>query len=84
MLLDVELIIYDLDGVLIDSTEAIVEAFEHTLKEIGVEYEEDKLMPLMGTASYTYWRRCCRRSTAARSGSSGKGTYTTSRSRTPC
>jgi 2-phosphoglycolate phosphatase len=48
MLLDVELIIYDLDGVLIDSTEAIVEAFEHTLKEIGVEYEEDKLMPLMG------------------------------------
>jgi phosphoglycolate phosphatase len=48
MLRDVELIIYDLDGVLIDSTEAIVEAFEHTLNEIGVEYEEDKLMPLMG------------------------------------
>jgi HAD superfamily hydrolase (TIGR01509 family) len=48
MLLDVELIIYDLDGVLIDSTEAIVEAFEHTLNEIGVEYEEDRLMPLMG------------------------------------
>jgi len=48
MLGDVELIIYDLDGVLIDSTEAIVEAFEHTLREIGVEYEEDRLMPLMG------------------------------------
>ena len=48
MLQGVELIIYDLDGVLIDSTEAIAEAFEHTLKEIGVEYEEDKLMPLMG------------------------------------
>ena len=48
MLGDVVLIIYDLDGVLIDSTEAIVEAFEHTLNEIGVEYEEDKLMPLMG------------------------------------
>jgi len=48
MLQGVELIIYDLDGVLIDSTEAIVEAFEHTLKEIGVEYEEDRLMPLMG------------------------------------
>ena len=48
MLQGVELIIYDLDGVLIDSTEAIVEAFEHTLREIGVEYEEDRLMPLMG------------------------------------
>jgi 2-phosphoglycolate phosphatase len=48
MLRDVELIIYDLDGVLVDSTEAIVEAFEHTLREIGVEYEEDRLMPLMG------------------------------------
>jgi len=48
MLQGVQLIIYDLDGVLIDSTEAIVEAFEHTLREIGVEYEEDRLMPLMG------------------------------------
>ncbi|HUV53947.1 MAG TPA: HAD family hydrolase [Candidatus Krumholzibacteriaceae bacterium] len=48
MLQGVQLIIYDLDGVLIDSTEAIVEAFELTLREIGVEYEEDKLMPLMG------------------------------------
>lgn len=48
MLQGVELIIYDLDGVLIDSTEAIVEAFEHTLREIGVEYEEDRLIPLMG------------------------------------
>jgi len=48
MLQGVQLIIYDLDGVLIDSTEAIVEAFEHTLNEIGVEYEEDRLMPLMG------------------------------------
>lgn len=48
MLQGVQLIIYDLDGVLIDSTEAIVEAFELTLREIDVEYEEDKLMPLMG------------------------------------
>jgi len=48
MLRDVELIIYDLDGVLIDSTEAIAEAFEHTLREIGVEFEEAKLMSLMG------------------------------------
>ncbi len=44
----VELIIYDLDGVLVDSTDAIVEAFEKTLNEIGVEYREDRLMPLMG------------------------------------
>jgi HAD superfamily hydrolase (TIGR01509 family) len=48
MIEGVSLIIYDLDGVLIDSTKAIVEAFELTLKEIGVEYQEDKLMPLMG------------------------------------
>ncbi len=48
MLGGVELIIYDLDGVLIDSTEAIAEAFERTLNEIGVRYEEDRLMPLMG------------------------------------
>ncbi len=48
MLGGVELIIYDLDGVLVDSTDAIVEAFEKTLNEIGVTYEEDRLMPLMG------------------------------------
>lgn len=48
MLQGVQLVIYDLDGVLIDSTEAIAEAFEQTLREIGVEYEEDRLMPLMG------------------------------------
>jgi len=48
MLGGVELIIYDLDGVLVDSTDAIVEAFEKTLNEIGVAYEEDRLMPLMG------------------------------------
>lgn len=48
MLGDVELIIYDLDGVLVDTTDAIVEAFEKTLDEIGVAYEEDRLMPLMG------------------------------------
>ena len=48
MLEGVELIIYDLDGVLVDSTDAIVEAFEKTLNEIGVEYEEDRFMPLMG------------------------------------
>jgi phosphoglycolate phosphatase len=48
MLGAVELIIYDLDGVLVDSTDAIVEAFEKTLNEIGVAYEEDRLMPLMG------------------------------------
>ena len=48
MLGEVELVIYDLDGVLVDSTAAIVEAFEKTLNEIGVEYVEDSLMPLMG------------------------------------
>jgi len=48
MLGDVELVIYDLDGVLVDSTAAIVEAFEKTLDEIGVAYEEDRFMPLMG------------------------------------
>jgi len=48
MLQGVQLIIYDLDGVLIDSNEAIAEAFEQTLREIGVEYEEDRLKPLMG------------------------------------
>ena len=48
MLRGVELIIYDLDGVLIDSTEAMLKAFELTLKEIGVEYKEDKYMQLLG------------------------------------
>jgi len=44
----VELVIYDLDGVLVDSTAAIVEAFEKTMNEIGVVYDEDRFMPLMG------------------------------------
>jgi phosphoglycolate phosphatase len=48
MLGEVELVIYDLDGVLVDSTAAIVEAFEKTLNEIEVLYDEAKLMPLMG------------------------------------
>ncbi len=49
MLQGIKLIIYDLDGVLIDSNPAIKTSIENSLKELGLDYEIDKIMELMGT-----------------------------------
>lgn len=42
------MIIYDMDGVLIDSTPAIKSAFENSFKELGLYYDIEGVMKLMG------------------------------------
>ena len=48
MFRDTRLVIYDLDGVLIDGTEAILRAFRLTLREIGVDSDDDLIRSLIG------------------------------------
>jgi beta-phosphoglucomutase-like phosphatase (HAD superfamily) len=50
MLSGIQLIIYDMDGVLIDSTPAIKSAFEHSFKELGLNYDIEGVMKLMGNS----------------------------------
>jgi HAD superfamily hydrolase (TIGR01509 family) len=48
MLTNIKLIIYDLDGVLIDSSNAILKAFKRTLEEIGVEVKPQEILGRIG------------------------------------
>ncbi|MBD3205634.1 HAD-IA family hydrolase [Candidatus Bathyarchaeota archaeon] len=48
MLYEIQLIIYDMDGVLIDSTVAIKSAFIDSFNELGLKYDIDLVMKLMG------------------------------------
>ena len=48
MFRDTRLVIYDLDGVLIDGTKAILRAFRLTLREIGVDSDDDEIRSLIG------------------------------------
>lgn len=49
MLNDIELILYDLDGVLIDSREAICETFNRVLGELGIrKFPEEGIMEMIG------------------------------------
>lgn len=48
MLEGVRLVIYDLDGVLIDATDAILSSFRLVLGEVGAEYREGEIMRLIG------------------------------------
>jgi len=50
MLCGVELIIYDLDGVIIDATEAILGAFRLTLREVGLDSCDDEVKSLIGVS----------------------------------
>ena len=49
MLLGVKLIIYDLDGVLIDSNPAIRKSIKYSLQEKDLDYDIEKIMERMGT-----------------------------------
>jgi pyrophosphatase PpaX len=49
LLLGIKLIIYDLDGVLIESKPAIRKSVEYTLKDLDLKYDIEKIMELMGT-----------------------------------
>jgi len=48
MLTRIKLIIYDLDGVLIDSEKGILETFKAVLEELKLGYDEEKLRKLIG------------------------------------
>lgn len=48
MLDGVDLVIYDLDGVLIDATQAIVESFRLTFKEVGATLNPDDVVSRIG------------------------------------
>ncbi len=52
----VRLVIYDLDGVLIDSNRAILESFRLTLEEIGEPYVPDAIMARIGVSLYQIFR----------------------------
>lgn len=49
MLLGIKLIIYDLDGVLIDSNPAIRKSIKYSLQEKDLDYDLEKIMEHMGT-----------------------------------
>ncbi|MHA2394731.1 MAG: HAD family hydrolase [Promethearchaeota archaeon] len=44
----IRLIIYDLDGVLVDSNKAILESFKRTMMEINEPYKPEKIMSRIG------------------------------------
>lgn len=45
---NIQLIIYDLDGVLIDSNEAILKSFKLTLDEIGLKFDPNEIKKRLG------------------------------------
>jgi len=44
----IKLVIYDLDGVLIDSNRAILESFKRTMAEVGAEFKPDLILDRIG------------------------------------
>jgi phosphoglycolate phosphatase len=44
----IRLVIYDLDGVLIDSNKAILESFRRTMEEIGAPYKPEMILARIG------------------------------------
>jgi pyrophosphatase PpaX len=48
MFRDIKLVIYDLDGVLIDSNEAILESFKLTMEEVNEEFKPDMILERIG------------------------------------
>jgi HAD superfamily hydrolase (TIGR01509 family) len=56
MLDGVRLVIYDLDGVLIDSNKAILESFRRTLEEIKQPFDPDMILSRIGFSLYQIFR----------------------------
>lgn len=48
----IKLVIYDLDGVLIDSNRAILESFKLTMAEVGAEFKPDMILDRIGHSLY--------------------------------
>jgi phosphoglycolate phosphatase len=53
---DIKLIIYDLDGVLIDSSRAILESFRRTMMEVGEPFKPDLILERIGYSLYQVFR----------------------------
>jgi phosphoglycolate phosphatase len=56
MLKGIRLIIYDLDGVLIDSNRAILESFRRTMAEIGEPFQPEAVLERLGLSLYQIFR----------------------------
>jgi len=56
MFKDIELIIYDLDGVLIDSNKGIVESFRLLHEEIGEPFNPEDILSRIGVGLYQIFR----------------------------
>lgn len=52
MFRDIRLVIYDLDGVLINSNRAILESFRRTMMEVGEEFKPDMILDRIGYSLY--------------------------------
>ena len=52
MFRDIKLVIYDLDGVLINSNRAILESFRRTMMEVGEEFKPDMILDRIGYGLY--------------------------------
>ena len=52
MFRDIKLVIYDLDGVLINSNRAILESFRRTMMEVGEEFKPDMILDRIGYSLY--------------------------------
>jgi len=48
----IRLVIYDLDGVLIDSNKAILESFRRTMEEVGAPFKPDMILDRIGFSLY--------------------------------
>ena len=52
MFRDIKLVIYDLDGVLINSNRAILESFRRTMMEVSEEFKPDMILDRIGYGLY--------------------------------
>jgi phosphoglycolate phosphatase len=56
MFRDIRLLIYDLDGVLINSNKAILESFKRTMAEVGEPFKPNMIMDRIGHSLYQIFR----------------------------
>ena len=52
----IKLVIYDLDGVLIDSNKAILESFRRTMEEVGAPFKPDMILDRIGFSLYQIFK----------------------------
>jgi phosphoglycolate phosphatase-like HAD superfamily hydrolase len=45
-----QLLLWDLDGTLVDSIELIVRSYQHALSAVGIEVTREDILPAIGTS----------------------------------